>query len=151
MSLLATFTWSRIARAVEEALATAPPGRWAVVEAPQLAGLLRARGHDLVAMAARARGLGRLTGHALRAASTSLPLGDGTVSALIGLGAGDGEAWQALAGEWQRVLRPDGVLVLVDRAPREELSRRALCLGLRELEQRVAGRHVVTSGLSPAD
>jgi hypothetical protein len=39
------------------------------------------------------------------------------------------------------------VLVLVDRGRAAEASRRALCAGLTELEQRHAGRLVVTSGL----
>ena len=40
-----------------------------------------------------------------------------------------------------------GGLVLVDRAAAVELSRRALCAGLTALEQRVAGRWTVTSGV----
>src|SRR5207245_881240 len=61
------------------------------------------------------------------------------------------EDWQHTLREWARVTRDGGAIVLVDRgsvrgrAP--EASRRALCAGLTELEQRRVGRLVITSGL----
>jgi hypothetical protein len=45
------------------------------------------------------------------------------------------------------VVRDGGAIVLVDRGRAPEASRRALCAGLSEIEQRHAGRVVVTSGL----
>jgi hypothetical protein len=39
------------------------------------------------------------------------------------------------------------VIAFVDRGHAPEASRRALCAGLSELEQRHAGRNVITSGL----
>jgi hypothetical protein len=46
-----------------------------------------------------------------------------------------------------RVVRDGGAIVFVDRGHAQEASRRALCAGLSELEQRRAGRSVITSGL----
>jgi hypothetical protein len=57
------------------------------------------------------------------------------------------EAWQTALSEWSRVVRDGGVIVLVDRGHAADASRRALCGGLTELEQRRAGRSIVTSGL----
>jgi hypothetical protein len=65
---------------------------------------------------------------------------------------GDGDAAALVAvthnglEEWIGALREGGVIVLVESGSREEAMRRALCAGLVELEQRVAGRAVVTSG-----
>jgi hypothetical protein len=39
------------------------------------------------------------------------------------------------------------VLIFVDRGHAPEASRRALCAGLTEIQQRHAGRVVITSGL----
>ena len=39
------------------------------------------------------------------------------------------------------------MLVFVDRSKAPEASRRALCAGLSEIEQRHAGRAIVTSGV----
>ena len=49
--------------------------------------------------------------------------------------------------EWTRVVRDGGAIVLVDRGHAPEASRRALCAGLTEIEQRRIGRVVITSGL----
>ena len=49
--------------------------------------------------------------------------------------------------DWSRVTRDGGVLVFVDRGQAPEASRRALCGGLTEIQQRHAGRTIVTSGL----
>jgi hypothetical protein len=72
---------------------------------------------------------------------------DGSLAAVVGVGVGTDEAWATTLREWSRVVRDGGALVLVDRARAHEVSRRALCAGLSELEQRHAGRVVVTSGL----
>lgn len=52
-----------------------------------------------------------------------------------------------MLAEWSRAVADGGLVVLVDRAPSIELSRRALCGGLAELQQRPAGRMTVTSGI----
>ncbi len=66
------------------------------------------------------------------------------------IAATDGSEAGAVVGTSEAVLREEvragGVVVLVGRGAREEAMRQALCAGLVELEQRVAGRAVVTSG-----
>jgi hypothetical protein len=57
------------------------------------------------------------------------------------------DGWETALREWTRVVRDGGAIVLVDRGHAPEASRRALCGGLTEIEQRHAGRAVVTSGL----
>lgn len=49
-------------------------------------------------------------------------------------------------GEWTRATRDEGTIIMIDKHA-AEASRRALCGGLTEIEQRHAGRAVVTSGL----
>jgi hypothetical protein len=67
--------------------------------------------------------------------------------AVIGCGAGERDDWEDVLAGWARAVVDGGGLVLVDRIPAIELSRRALCLGLAALEQRISGRWIVTSGL----
>jgi hypothetical protein len=55
--------------------------------------------------------------------------------------------WRHTLRAWARLVRDGGALVLVDRGRATEASRRALCAGLTEIEQRHAGRAVITSGL----
>jgi hypothetical protein len=57
------------------------------------------------------------------------------------------EHWQDTLRDWSRVVRDGGVIIIVDRGHPHEASRRALCGGLSEIEQRLAGRAVITSGL----
>ena len=66
-----------------------------------------------------------------------------SLAAVIGVDVEDGAA----LAEWSRVVRDGGVIILVDRGNAPTASKRALCTGLTELEQRHAGRVVVTSGL----
>jgi hypothetical protein len=68
----------------------------------------------------------------------------GSLAAVIGVDATD-DAVRA----WTRVTRDGGAIVLVDRgqAQAADASKRVLCAGLCELEQRHAGRLVITSGL----
>ena len=47
----------------------------------------------------------------------------------------------------QALSRHEGRVVFVDRGHAPEASRRALCSGLTEIQQRHAGRSTVTSGL----
>jgi hypothetical protein len=87
----------------------------------------------------------RLHGDALQ-----LPVADRALGALIGLDASDRDDWPGVLAEWSRAVEDGGALVLVDRAEPAEMTRRALCAGLAEIEQRSAGRVVVTSGLVTA-
>jgi hypothetical protein len=54
--------------------------------------------------------------------------------------------WQEKIAAWCRAVAPGGLIVLVDRGQATELSRRALCGGLTAIEQRAAGRVLITSG-----
>lgn len=86
----------------------------------------------------------------LQGTPAQLPLADGALAAVIGVGALAPESSVALhqmIREWVRVVRDGGAVVLVDRVPRTLATRHALCAGLTEIEQRASGRAVVTSGL----
>jgi hypothetical protein len=70
-----------------------------------------------------------------------------SLAAVVGVDVAVDEAWEAELREWTRVVRDGGAIILVDRGHAPEASRRALCSGLSELEQRRSGRLVITSGL----
>ena len=70
-----------------------------------------------------------------------------SLDAVVGVDITDDDAWRETLREWTRATRDGGVIVLVDRGHAAEASRRALCAGLSELEQRHAGKPVITSGL----
>ena len=70
-----------------------------------------------------------------------------SLAAVIAVDIALDEAWQTSLETWTRVVRDGGAIVLLDRGHAPEASRRALCAGLTELEQRRAGRTIVTSGL----
>ena len=71
----------------------------------------------------------------------------GSIAAVIGVDVASDDDWEAALREWTRVVRDGGAIIFVDRGHAPEASRRALCSGLTELEQRRSGRLVVTSGL----
>ena len=70
-----------------------------------------------------------------------------SLAAVIAVGLGERDDWDPTLTTWSRWVVDGGVVVMIDRGPAIELSRRALCGGLTALEQRVAGRWIVTSGL----
>jgi hypothetical protein len=70
-----------------------------------------------------------------------------SLAAVVGVELATAEDWQATLTAWSRVVRDGGAIVFVDRGRPHEASRRALCGGLSEIEQRTAGRAVITSGL----
>lgn len=72
---------------------------------------------------------------------------DRSLSAIVGVDVASDDNWELLLREWTRRARDGAVIILVDRGHASEASRRALCSGLSELEQRRAGRLVITSGL----
>jgi hypothetical protein len=74
-------------------------------------------------------------------------LESGSLAAVIGIDITTDDGWDATLREWSRVVRDGGAIVMVDRGHAPEASRRALCAGFSEIEQRQAGRTVVTSGL----
>jgi hypothetical protein len=135
------------AEAVAEALASASvpaDGRIAVVGNARLAAALAAS-RDVIPIGVSARAAKKLPRHLPDTSS----LADGALVALVGEGVATLEGWADALRDWIRVVRDGGVLVFVDRghAHAQEASRRALCAGLCELEQRRAGRAVITSGL----
>jgi hypothetical protein len=137
--------------AVAETLRAAPTGPIAVVGQPRLARALAARGIAVIGVDAEAKpskkAARRSDSPPVRARTDALPVADRTLAALVGWGAGAREDWADVLAEWSRAVADGGVLVMVDRGAPAELSRRALCGGLAELQQRPAGRMVVTSGV----
>jgi len=130
--------------AIGEALASArADGRIAVIGSHRLARALVRPGRDVVPIGLPAR--------AAKKAANALPdlstVAAGSLAAVIATDITTSDAWAAKLAEWSRVVRDGGAIVVVDRGHAAEASRRALCAGLSELEQRHAGRTVVTSGL----
>ena len=70
-----------------------------------------------------------------------------SLAAVVGVDVATADDFEASLREWTRVVRDGGVVIFVDRGHAPEASRRALCSGLTELEQRRSGRLVITSGL----
>lgn len=73
-------------------------------------------------------------------------LAESGYAALIAGGLARADDWEQRIAAWCRAVVPGGLVVLVDRGQATELSRRALCGGLTAVEQRAAGRVLVTSG-----
>ncbi|MBP8809500.1 MAG: hypothetical protein KBG48_27930 [Kofleriaceae bacterium] len=124
------------APAVEAALARlTASGPIAVVAAPRLVRVLDGRGRAVVGFDGPSRrGPGQ-------------PLPDvPTYAAVVGAAVGDAAAWSEALAAWVAATVDGGVVVTVDRAAPVEASRRILCAGLTDLEQRTAGRWLVTSG-----
>lgn len=132
--------------AVAEALGEVE-GPIAVVGQPRLGRALAERGLDVIVVEDEAKPLKKLKTAKMVARGDALPVADHALGALVGWGAGTRADWAVVLAEWSRAVADGGVVVMVDRAPSTELSRRALCSGLCELQQRPAGRLVVTSGL----
>jgi hypothetical protein len=129
--------------AIVEALGTAnAEGKIAVVGNAKLARALAAKRTVVpVALPPRAaRGFPD-------ALADTATLESGSLAAVVGVDIVDDDGWATTLREWSRVVRDGGAVVLVDKNHAPEASRRALCAGLTELEQRQAGRTVITSGL----
>lgn len=129
--------------AILEALASAgAEGKLVVVGNAKLATALAAK-HEVIAVGLSPRAA-KKHGGALPDTST---LEAGSCAAVIGVEVAVSPAWEDTLRAWTRVVRDGGAIVLVDRGKAPEASRRALCAGLTEIEQRTAGSSVVTSGL----
>jgi hypothetical protein len=70
-----------------------------------------------------------------------------SLAALVGVDLAVASGWEDTLRDWSRAVRDGGAIVFVDRGHAHEASRRALCGGLTEIEQRRAGRAVITSGV----
>lgn len=126
--------------AIGEALASAhATGTIAVVGHAKIAAALATANREVLSVGLPPRAAKKLPSALADLSSVA----DASLAAVIGV---DVPSAATLA-EWSRVVRDGGVLVLVDRGNAPEASKRALCAGLTELEQRHAGRVVVTSGL----
>ncbi|KAB2887148.1 MAG: hypothetical protein F9K40_21845 [Kofleriaceae bacterium] len=136
------------APAIEAALASIAPARnnpIAVIGDARLARALASHGRTVTLTAVDAAATSTKKLPPSVTVVDALP--DRGAAAVIGCGAGERDDWVETLETWSRAVVDGGGLVLVDRAPAIELSRRALCAGLTALEQRVAGRWIVTSGL----
>jgi hypothetical protein len=129
--------------AITEALASAKAeGRLAVIGNARLATALAA-GREVLPVGLSPRAARKLP-TALADLATVAP---GSLAAVIATGLAIDDGWEATIRGWVRVVRDGGAIVVVDRGHPHEASRRALCGGLTEIEQRRAGRAVITSGL----
>jgi hypothetical protein len=126
--------------AITEALASArADGAIAVIGNAKLAAALGA-GREVIPVGLSARAAKRL-----RIANRDLTaIAPASLAAVVGTDLGG--SWEDTLRSWSRVIRNGGAIVIVDRGPLYETSRRALCAGISEIEQRRAGRSVITSG-----
>ncbi|HEY6040144.1 MAG TPA: hypothetical protein VIV58_37935 [Kofleriaceae bacterium] len=130
--------------AIVEALASAhADGKLAVVGNAKLATALAEDKREVVPIGMSQRAAKKLT-NALADLSS---IEDRSLDAVVGVDVAVDDGWEITLREWTRVVRDGGAIVFVDRGHAPEASRRALCSGLTEIEQRHAGRVVVTSGL----
>ena len=129
--------------AITEALTSAnATGTLVVVGNAKLASALGAK-REVIAAGLTPRAAKKIPG----AQPDTTSLETGSIAAVIGVDIATDDSWEATLREWSRVVKDGGAIVLVDRGHSFEASRRALCAGLSEIEQRHAGRAVVTSGL----
>ena len=130
--------------AISEALgSTHADAKLAVVGNAKLATALRDAKRDVVPIGLSQRAAKKLT-NALADLSS---IEDRSLAAVIGVDVAIDDGWEIMLKDWTRVVRDGGVIVFVDRGHAPEASRKALCAGLSEIEQRHVGRVVVTSGL----
>lgn len=130
--------------AIVEALGTASSGTLAVIGNAKLAtALASARKGEVVPVAMSARAAKKLT----NALADLSGIDDRSLAGVVGVDLTVDDGWELTLRDWTRVTRDGGVLVFVDRGHAPEASRRALCAGLTEIQQRHAGRTIVTSGL----
>ena len=127
--------------AIVEALG-ASTGPIAVVGHAKLAAALAAT-RDVVPVALSPRAAKKQP----RAIAALTEVAAGTFAAVIGVDLATRADWEPTLAGWTRAVRDGGTIVCVDHGHAADASRRALCGGLTELEQRHAGRSVVTSGL----
>jgi len=129
--------------AIVEALASArADGKVAVIGSAKLARAL-AHNRDVVPVGLPARAAKKAPNH-LADLSTVEPA---SLAAVVGVDIATTDAWAERLAAWSRVVRDGGAIIVVDRGHAVLASSRTLCAGLSELEQRHAGRSVVTSGL----
>jgi hypothetical protein len=130
--------------AIAEALGTAnADGKLAVIGNAKVATALRDAKREVLPIGMSARAAKKLTDTLADLSSIE----DRSLAAVIGVDIATDDEWELRLREWTRVVRDGGTIVFIDRGRAPEAGRRALCSGLSEIEQRHAGRVVVTSGL----
>jgi hypothetical protein len=130
--------------AIGEALQSArADGKLAVIGNAKLANALTAAKRDVLPVGLSARAAKKLT-NALADLSS---IESRSLAAVVGVDVATDDGWEITLRDWTRVVRDGGTIVMIDRGRAPEASRRALCAGLTEIEQRHAGRVIVTSGL----
>ena len=130
--------------AVLEALESArAPGKLAVIGNAKLATALQEGKREVVPVGLSPRAAKKLTS----ALADLSSIEDRSLDGVVGVDIAADDGWELTLREWRRIVRDGGAIVMVDRGRAPEASRRALCAGLTELEQRHVGRVVVTSGL----
>ena len=131
------------ATAITEALASAhAAGPVAVIGNARIAKVLGAS-RDVTPVALTARAAKKLP----KAIADLTSVASASLAAVIGVDLATDADWQATLRSWSRVVRDGGAIFFVDRGHAHVASRRALCDGLSEIEQRHAGRSIITSGL----
>jgi hypothetical protein len=130
--------------AIFEALDSAhADGKLAVISNARLATALREGERDVLPIGMSQRAAKKLT-NALADLSS---IEERSLAGVIGVDIAGDDGWELTLRDWQRVVRDGGAIVMIDRGRAPEAARRALCAGMTELEQRHAGRMVITSGL----
>jgi hypothetical protein len=130
--------------AIVEALAsTHADGKLAVIGNAKLATALIEAKREVLPIGLSARAAKKLTNALADLASIE----DRSLAAVVGVDVATDDGWEITLREWTRVVRDGGAIVFVDRGHAPQASRRALCAGLSEIEQRHVGRVVVTSGV----
>ncbi|HEX8106091.1 MAG TPA: hypothetical protein VF516_00120 [Kofleriaceae bacterium] len=142
LGLFVTPTVVAIGDALTSIASAGAPGAIAVVGNARLAAALGAT-REVIPVGLSPRSAKKLRGTA-RELSAIEPA---SLAALVGVDLAVEIAWEEALRSWSRVVRDGGAIVFVDRGHAHEASRRALCGGLTEIEQRRAGRAVITSGV----
>jgi hypothetical protein len=126
------------------------PGPIAVLGRARIGRALAERGYTVIFVAENPRALRRVKGMRIRSRFDALPIAAHGLAGLVAEGIGQRDDWSLVLGECSRAVASGGPIVLVDRARTRaqpaELTRRVLCSGLAEIEQRQVGRTTVTSG-----
>jgi hypothetical protein len=129
--------------AITEALAALhAEGAIAVVGNAKLAVALGAA-REVIPVGLSPRGAKKLRGKARELVA----LEPASLAGVVGVDLATDAHWEDALRGWSRVVRDGGAIVIVDRGHAFEASRRALCGGLTEIEQRRVGRSVITSGV----